>query len=230
MEVMAKSPTKFQCHHCQKKFVLERAFMNHKCTEMQKAELLKTVDGQAAYIHYTYWLRKKGRKAPPIETFLTSSYFRSFVAFAEFIRAVSLPTPEKYIDIMVDKEIAPLLWPRSECYSMFLQWYDNKSPPIEQVDISVNTILDLSDEAELSPSELFDELHIRDIMQLLQERKLSPWFLLCSKKFKEKLKSASVEDNKQLMRLIGINYWASKLESNESVVKQTKMITAAMGL
>ena len=230
MTTMVKSTTKFQCHHCGKRFLLERAFMNHKCTQMAKSEILKTVDGQAGYVHYSYWLRKKSKKAPPIETFLSSSYFRAFISFAEFVRAVNLPNAEMYIDIMVDKGIAPLLWPRSECYAMYLQWFDAKSPPMEQVNISVDTILNLSDQAGVTPAELFDVLHIRDIMQLLQERKLSPWFLLCSKKFKEKLTSSSPDDNKQLMRLIGIDYWAGKLSENESVVKQVKMITAAMGV
>lgn len=230
MTVMVKAPPKFQCHHCGKKFMLERAFMNHQCPEMEKNEMLKTVDGQAAYVHYTTWLKKQNRKAPPIETFLYSTYFRSFYNFAQFIRSVSLPNPDKYIDIMVEKKIAPLLWPRPECYSMYLQWNDNKSPPLEQVNISVDTILDLSDAANCSPSELFDAIHIRDIIQLLQERKLSPWFLLCSKKFKEKLAMASDDDNKQLMRLIGIGYWANKMAENENDVRQIKLIVSALGV
>lgn len=222
--------TKFQCHHCGKKFLQERAWMNHKCGDMKKAEILKTVEGQAAYIHYAYWLRKKGRKAPPIETFLHSTYFRSFLNFVEFTKQVSLPNTEKYIDIMCEKDIAPLLWPRSECYSMYLQWYDNRSSPMQQVEDSVNTILNLAEKSGISPSELFDVLHIRDIIQLIQERKLSPWFLLCSKKFKQKLSAAGEDDNKQLLRLIGINYWALKLEENDATVQQIKEITSAMDL
>jgi hypothetical protein len=227
---MVKSTAQFQCTYCSKKFVLERAFMNHKCTDMEKAEMLKTVDGQAAYVYYSYWLKKKNKKAPPIETFLHSSYFRSFMNFVDFVKGVNLPSYEKYIDIMLEKSISPLLWPRNECYSMYLQWYDNKVEPLEQVSISVDTILDLSEKVGVTPVELFNNLHIRDIMQLIQERQLSPWFLLCSKKFKEKLAVASEDDSKQLMKLIGINYWASKLVDNEKEVNEIKQIVNALEL
>jgi hypothetical protein len=230
MTVVMDNKTKFQCHHCKKKFLQERAFMNHQCPEMKKAEILKTVEGQAAYIHYSYWLKKKGRKAPPIDTFLHSTYFRSFLNFVEFAKDVSLPNTEKYIDIMCEKEIAPLLWPRSECYSMYLQWYDNKYDPIQQVNESVNTIFDFAEKLNIAPEAFFQMLSMRDIIYLVQQRKLSPWFLLCSKKFKEKLTTADDDDTKQLMKLIGINYWALKLEENDDVVQSIKQITTEMGL
>ena len=227
---MVRGESKFKCQHCGKKFVLERAYMNHECEDMRKSEILKTIDGQAAYVHYSRWMEKKKRKAPPIETFLHSTYFRSFLKFAVFVRDVNLPNSEKYIDLMIEKEIAPILWTHSECYAIYLQWNDNKSPALEQVDISVNTILDLAEQSELSPVALFNLLHIRDIIQLLQERKLSPWFLLCSKKFKTKLAEATIEDNKELLKLIGINYWAAKLEDNVQIVKQIKIIISALDL
>jgi hypothetical protein len=93
-----------------------------------------------------------------------------------------------------------------------------------------DTILDLSEKVGVTPVELFNNLHIRDIMQLIQERQLSPWFLLCSKKFKEKLAVASEDDSKQLMKLIGINYWASKLVDNEKEVNEIKQIVNALEL
>ncbi len=215
----------FQCKHCNKKFSSERIFMNHYCSEMKRNEILKTVDGQASYILYSYWLKKQNRKEPSIETFSQSTYFRSFYNFVKFIKDVTLYKPEEYIEIMIEKKISPRLWPRNECYSLYLQWQDNKLNPMQQVDVSVNTVLKISDNKNIHPSKFFELIDIKEIILLIQERKLFPWFLLCSKKFKEKLSTISDHDNKQLMKLIGINYWAEKLSSNENIVKNIKIIT-----
>jgi hypothetical protein len=197
---------------------------------MERAEVIKTAIGQSAYAHYQIWMTKNRRRAPPIETFQTSVYFTPFIKFAEFARNVSLPNVEKYIELMVEKKISPTLWSRNECYSIYLEWNDRLSTPMEQAEISVDTIMKIADAGGVSPGEAFKVLHPADIMQFLIERKLSPWLLLCSKAFKSKLKEMNEGEQKEIMRLIGIDYWATKLERNPKVVEEMKLIAKELGI
>jgi hypothetical protein len=220
----------YKCHHCGKPFTLERAYMNHRCHQMDKADMLKTAVGQSAYAHYSAWMIKMRRRPPPIDTFATSSYFTQFIKFAEFCRDVGLPSPDKYVELMVDRKISPSLWTRNECYSIYLEWNDRQSTPYEQATISVDTILKIAEAAEKTPADAFKVLEPSEIVQFLIERKFTPWLLLCSKAFKEKLQVMSEDEQKQIMRLIGINYWATKLERNPEVVKEMQLIAKELGI
>lgn len=220
----------YECHHCGKTFMMERAFMNHRCHQMERAELLHTATGQAAYSHYSTWMSKNGRKIPPADTFKTSMHFTSFVKFAEFVKSVNVPNPDKYIEIMASKSISPALWCRNECYAMYLEWNDRLSSPYEQAALSVETIMKIAEAGGCKPAEVFKIIQPGEIIQLLIERQLSPWVLLCSRSFKEKLQSMSEDEHRQLMRLIGIDFWALKLERNPEVVTDMKNIAVELGI
>lgn len=220
----------YSCEHCKKSFVMERAFMIHRCEQMDRVELMRTAIGQSAYAYYCAWMTKGRRKAPPADTFRTSTYFRSFIKFAEFIRKVSIPNPDKYIDIMVEKQISPILWCRNECYSMYLEWNDRLSSPYDQAQITIETIMKIAEVANITPSEVFQKLEPGEIIQLVVERKLSPWILLVSKAFKDKLVTMDVNQHTTLMRLIGIDHWAFKMEENREVIADMKLLVKELGI
>ncbi len=204
--------------------------MKHRCDAMERAELIKTSIGQSAYALYSVWMTKQHRKVPPIATFCTSAYFRGFIKFAEFVRKLNIPNVEKYIEIMTNKKISPWLWHRNECYSLYLEWNDKLSTPYDQAQISIDTILKMSEAAGITAAQVFEVLEPGEIIQLIIERKLSPWILLVSKTFKDKLQTMDANQHQALMRLIGIDYWAQKMEENRDVVSDMKMLVKELGI
>lgn len=220
----------YECKYCRRRMTNERAFMAHRCTQMERAEQQGTVVGQAAYLYYKLWFEEQRRKAPPHETFLTSAYYRSFVRFAEFVKDVNLPNPEKYIELMVEQKLAPVLWTRNEAYASYLNWSDHKAPPLEQAAETVQTIQTLAEQLQVAPADVFNLLDYGAVITLVQQRKLSPWLLLCSKRFKAWLMSRPEDEQKQFTRLIGIDYWAAKLERSPERVVELKEIAAALGI
>lgn len=226
---MANQPL-YDCKYCKKKFFNERTFMKHECTQMVRSREIQTIIGQSAYGMYKHWLEKQRRKPPPVEGFLTSSYYTSFIKFAEWCKETSIPDPQKYIELMVSEKISPALWRRNDAYQIYLEYVDKRSDPYEQVGVSVDTLLSISELMEVPPGEIFKSYTAGDILMLIQQRKLSPWLLFCSKKFKEWIGSLHEVDRSELMRSIGIEYWATKLEKAPEVVKQVKVIAEEMGI
>lgn len=220
----------YDCKYCRKRMVNERAFMAHRCTQMERAEQQNTLIGQTSYLFYKLWFDELKRKAPSHETFLTSAYYRSFTKFAEFVKEVNLPNPEKYVELMVEQKLAPALWTRNEAYSAYLGWADKQSPPMDQAAITVETLQTLAEQLGVTTGEVFDRLDYGAILTLVQQRKLSPWLLLCSKRFKEWLGKRSIDEQRNFMRLIGVEYWAFKMERAPTVVRELKDIAYALGI
>lgn len=220
----------FECHYCNKVFVREASFMKHKCPEMARAEDIRTPNGMAAYNMYSAWMKQCKRKVPPIETFSTSRYFKSMMNFVEKVHKLKLPNPEKFIQLMVSKDISPMLWCRDECYSLYLEWIDRTSDPIDQAQVSIDTMYKIADAAEIDVTKIFTVVTYRELMQLIRQRQMSPWLLLCSKGFKTLLASLDESERDEILNLIGYNYWAEKFAANPMTVEQMKMIAMELGI
>ena len=220
----------YECKFCKKQFFNERAFMKHECTQMRRSYEIQTIVGQKAYGLYKYWLEKQRRKPPAIEGFLNSSYYSSFIKFVQWVGETAIPDPTLYVEEMVKNKIAPALWRRNEAYQMFLEYMDKKSDPYTQVSISVDTILLFSEGLEIPPGDVFKFLSIHDIIQLIHQRRLSPWLLFCSTKFKEWLNSLQEGERNELMKIIGINFWSQKLEKSQKEVTEIREIAKVLGI
>ena len=204
--------------------------MKHECTQMIRGKEIQTVIGQSAYGLYKVWMEKQRRAAPPIETFLSSAYFTSFMKFSEWIRETGVPDPQKYVELMVNAKIAPALWRRNEAYQIYLEHFDKRTDPISQATITLETILALAEGLECEPGEVFGKFQVGDILELIQQRRLSPWLLFCSRSFKDWYQGLHSADRSALMKSIGIDYWANKMENKPAVVAELKEIAESIGL
>lgn len=206
---------RFTCRYCHRPFVREDRYLVHKCQQMKRLEELQTPEGQAGWQYYQMWMRAQKRMAPPAKSFLASKYYRTFINFAKHVKTVGLPKPEKFIWLMKEKELQPTIWTNDEVYSMYIEFLDRQSLPLEQAKLSVETLLNIADKKCIDVCDVFDNLTPNEVLQLIRRRQLSPWLLLFSKKFKQLFKEkASTEQRIILETMIRGDYWAEKLASH----------------
>ena len=220
----------YSCKYCSKKFLNERTFMKHNCTPMFRSREIQTIVGQQAYKMYCLWLEKQRRKAPPPEIFMTSSYYSSFINFANWTRETGIPDSPRYIELMIEAKISPALWRRTEAYQIFLEYIDKRSDPIDQVIKSCETIVMIAEGLEIEPNQIFSRFTSGEISDLIYQRQLSPWLLFCSKSFKNWIEKLHPVERIDLMKNIGVNFWANKLEKSPEIVKQVKSMAEELGL
>lgn len=220
----------YRCKYCKRDFTRELAFQKHECTQMVRAKEIQTIEGRHAYELYKVWMDKQGRKAPPIETFVVSAYYSSFYQFAVWVRQTGIPQPEKYVELMADSKIAPAIWRRQEAYQIYLEWNDKKSSPIDQAAITVDTLTTLAEIIECEPREVFDHFRIGEILELIQQRRLSPWLLFCSKAFKEWVSKLDPHEKKLFMKSIGVDYWSMKMEREPETIRGLRELAESLGI
>lgn len=221
---------KWTCGFCSRDFQLEARFMEHKCREKERHYELRSSVGLAAYAHYSEWMRQKKHTVPPIETFAEARLYTTFVKFAEYCTRVHIPNVRQFITVMIESNISPVLWSRDQMFSMYLERYDTSYKPESQALDSIQLIKDLADDLCCEPRAVFKEISIERLVKLIQQRKLSPWFLLASNEFKKFLVDLTPERKVQLQIVLNPGAMIERIRRNEELFRTIKAAVAEEGL
>lgn len=190
---------KWSCEFCEHDFASERTFMKHRCRERERIEELRGPIGQSAYAFYGDWMRLNKRSVPSVETFASSINYNAFIKFAHHVRRVNMPNPPGFVKTMVENgNIQPVLWCRDNVYAMYLQSYDKIVSPTTQFVNSLDLVLEYAKEYNCAPKEVFAAVGVSKILELVQKRKLSPWFLVSSTAFRTYMKAQTGIDADRL--------------------------------
>lgn len=221
----------YTCEYCHRKFVKQTTYEKHTCSKKEKAELIKSLDGQAAYIHYTNWLKSYHRKVPEINTFIDSSFFTAFLNFARFVKKTHIAYPNDFIKIMKEKDISPNLWTKPECFKLYLIYLDDLQPPVEQAIRTVETLFHISDKFNIPITTIVKTaLSDNDIIKLIQERKISLWLLLNSDSFIQRLANMDQDSYNYLNSVISMDDWVTIINNRPDIKQEMKEICKDLGI
>ena len=221
----------FVCKFCHKTLVTETAYLRHKCKEMKRFEEFQSPRGQAALGYYQRWMRVMKRNPPGASAFLESKYFRTFLNFADFVAKVKLPLPEKFIWLMNEKKYPPTMWILDDAYTQYLEFLDRKADPMDQVALSIKTLLTISNAADCDIQNTFDILTPGELIHLVRIRQLSPWLLLHSIKFKLFFRDKMSDEQRIILEsLINPEYWMDQFETKEADVAKIKAYVKEMNM
>ena len=219
----------FRCDFCGTVYKRESSFIKHTCEPQRRHELIQQPIGQAAYLLYGKWWKQRKRQVPNIETFSKSNLFNVFVKFAEKVKQTKLNV-DLFIRIVTDLKLSPDQWLRDDVYAKYIEHIDKTLPSKQQIQISVEYILKLTDALECDTSEIFEQLLATELQQLIRDRKLTPWILLHSRAFKTWLIKQEYDNQVRLQELIVPMYWKLRFAREPDMVVYAKKITTALGL
>ena len=222
----------YVCPYCNKSFKIETWFLKHHCKEMKREEEFKSPAGQAAWGYYKYWMKQKYKNLPSDpNTFKKSKFFSNFYKFTEFSQQSNLPDVKLYIKLMLAHKIDPVNWSKDGAYRKYLDYVTYKLSPHDLIKITIKTLLDVAAKTNEDVSNIFEILTPAEVIQLLYQRKLSPWLLIHSKKFTEFYKTkASTEQQINIQALVNPETWAKKFKKSPQDVKIVKKYINELGL
>lgn len=220
----------FECKHCGTVYKREAAFLNHECEEMRRKAELQTMVGQRAYQIYSKWLTMKHGRPPAIDTFATSKFYKTFVHIAKFVKAVKIADIGIFIKMAVEQDLPPSMWTQDAVYSKYLHYMMSSVPPREQMRVTVDTICQLADIFECDTADIFKHVTANELAQILRERKMSPWILMFSKKFKGFLMNMTPDVQQMFNDLVRPMYWKMKFDKSPKDVAYAKAIVQEMGI
>ena len=226
-----KDDKHYQCHFCGKRFKFEKRFIDHKCTPMRREEKLRTPLGQAAWQFYQDWMKLQRKRVPETKSFLKSRFYESFNRFSIHVKKLNLPNPQMFMKLMIDKGFDPTMWTTDPAYVEYMEHLDMVASSHEHAQITVDTILQLADVLECDTGDIFSELTANEVIELIKERKLSPWILLHSPKFMIFFRDNTTPEQKIVLEsLVRYNYWVTQFDKKPKDVEMMKVIVKEMNL
>lgn len=223
----------FECEHCHTQYVNERFFIKHafKCKVLAKKNEVKSVIGRNAFGYYKKYLETKRCYNTDIETFMSSKYYTSFINFAKFAIDKRIPDIPIYLEFVNGKRILPTVWSSSIVYSAYIKYLDTLNP-LRAVGVSIVCLQKLSKIFDCDIEEVLLKLYINEIIELLQSRHLSPWFLLNSVSIGKILTNPSITENqhKVLEMFINPSKWQKKFDKNRKEVDEIKKYLKELNL
>lgn len=218
------------CSYCTRHFSGEMTFMKHHCEPRRRALELMSPVGQASYGYYREWMRLKRFSQPSSAAFLESKFYRAFLNFAQMVIDANISNPEKYMQLMVQNNLLPVLWVRDSAYSIYLDWVDKRADPLDQVQESVNFLFDICEKENVKIQNVFKHLGTQKILSLIRQRRLTPWLLFCSAKFGEVLKSLEKSELGVFNTVVNSSYWADRFQNHPDIIENVKKIAKEVGL
>jgi hypothetical protein len=132
---------------------------------------------------------------------------------------------------MVRSGIDPNYWSSDVAYRKYLEYVTYQVSPHELAKITIKTLFDVADAADVDVEEVFEILTANDVIQLLQQRRLSPWVLLNSKKFADFYVNGSSREERIVMEsIINADYWKGRFKKYPKDVDTVRKYIAEMGL
>jgi hypothetical protein len=198
---------------------------------MIRDEEFRSPSGQAAWSYYQKWMRAYQRIVPKPQAFIKSKFYTSFIKFTKFVRKTNMPDTDTFIWLMKEKDISPTLWCNDQVYSLYLEFIDRRAVPEKQATITIDTLFKLSDAGEVDVGEIFNLLEANELIQLLRQRRVSPWILLNSAKFRVFFVEKTTPEQKIILEsIIRPEYWKGKFAANPKVVKKMKLFVDELQL
>jgi len=204
--------------------------MRHHCEPKRRAQELMSPIGQAAFGYYRDWMKMKRFSQPGAAAFMESKYYRAFVNFAQLVIDANISRPDKYMALMVEADVLPVLWCREQCYAVYLDWTDKLSDPLEQVQDSVNFLFDLCEKESVKIADIFNHLGGQRVLSLVRQRRLTPWLLFCSSKFGVFIKTLDKSQLVAFNAVVNSAYWGGRFQTEKATVNNIKQIAAEVGL
>lgn len=222
---------KLVCDFCGKNFKREVNFLKHKCEKMKRYDLFKKPLGHIAYLTFNQWRKISGYPPVTVETFTNSRYFNAFIEFAKFTTSQSIPDKIGYIELMVKKGLLPFNWSDSDVYDYYIENFDKEYTIDEKVDLSIETIREISIKNECKPSEIFNKVSPIQVLRYITARRLSPWLLLPSKKFMDFMTYKTNKEERLLFSsFIDVSQWKKYFTENPEKVAEIKNINRELGI
>lgn len=221
----------YECNFCNKKFSSLVKLHTHECEAKRRHEFSKTKQGLIAYETYCYWQKCRGYRVTNVQTFLDSKYYNCICQFIKYSKVIGLPDKNLYIDFMISCKLLPNFWRNEELTTFYMQKFDEITPPRKLIKISLSTLSTLTELLDCPVDKVFTKLEPIELIQLINERKITPWLLLLSKSFLIYMRDiANSQDRILLNSIVDADVWRLRFKKNPEIVQYVKQIVNTIGL
>lgn len=191
--------------------------------ESNEYEVLAAFEAQK---YYNRMMHRRG--STDIDKFVKTATYTHFVKLIRFSKEVHLPDLELYIKLMVDSKRSPNTWCTDRSYRVFLQKMNTSTNATDAIRLSAKELQDFSEKAELPVKEIVSLMAMPDVLQMIRQRRISPWIILNSRLFAQKISESDASQRDALSKIVDPDYWTIVMAQNRKAIKFAKDVCSAL--
>jgi hypothetical protein len=191
--------------------------------EKNNQETIAAFEAQKAY----HRLRHH-RGCKNVDNFLRTPSYPHFIRLIRFSKEVNLPDIEYYLKLMIASKRQPTTWCSDKSYRVFLQQINSSMAATDAIKMSAKELQDLSEKLDLSVREMVELMEVPEILQLVRQRRLSPWLIFNSDLLKKKFEALDEGMQKTATGIMDPNYWTVIMQQNGKAVLLAKKVNETL--
>lgn len=175
-----KNSPEYKCQYCNKEFIRETSFLNHKCEKMKRYEVRNenySKIAQEAYIAM-FPNNSQYKKCRTFEHFISSHFYKSLIEFGKFVVNSEIISPKKYMKFLNEHNVNVKNWTDYRIYSQFLKHMFSTETPEDALIRSLEFIEKWSSDNNCEFYEFFSKIHPVEAVVHIKSGRLSPWLIL----------------------------------------------------
>lgn len=186
---------------------------------------------EQAFEIYKLFMRTNNRKGVgTIEKFIELVQYVHYHKFALFVKHVHIDDISMYLRAMRTNKRSPNLWSNNWSYCLYFEFLDKKKTPIDAIEDTISTLFDIAELADLSVAQLLIDISVPEVLLLMRQRRLSPWIMLHSTTFKNKLEKVDEVLQLEFIDMFDMDSWQVKFAKNPSAVALAKNLCGELGI
>lgn len=224
-------PLKYGCEFCNREFVKEKTLVSHICeTKHRWLEKDKQSNRIAYQTFVQFYAKHTAAKKPKTQLeFIKSAYYVAFAKFGSYCVDVNCINISRYVDWLLRDQIKIDNWTSDRNYSKFLCEYLRTEDPLDAIERSVKTCIELAEAESIQPKDVLRYGNANKICYAITTGKISPWMLYQSISGVHFLDTLNPTHVKMIVDYIDPEQWALKFHRDPENVRTVKEILGAGG-
>lgn len=185
---------------------------------------------KAFELQKSYSRMQRRRQTRTMDDFIRTANYPHFIRLIKFSKDVNLPDVEYYLKLMLSAKRSPTTWTSDRSYRVFLEKMNASTSAFRSIDISAKELQSLARKLSMSVSGLVDAMTIGDMLQMVRQRRLSPWLILQSSAFSLMIAQADEGMQQTATKIIDPTYWTVIMSQNSDAVLLARKVVKALGI
>jgi len=182
---------------------------------------------KAGYTAFIYWYTRSygnSKSKKSYNDFITSSFYKNFVKFGNYITDSRISEWERYVDWLIKNGVKITDWPKDSIYYKFFYEIIKTETPERALERYVMFLQSWEEKTGNDWNTFWDKENIFSIVNYIKEGKISPWILFSYDSAIMFIKDLPDELLIDVNNSIDLAYWNSKASKNKEDIKWIKTL------
>jgi len=217
------------CSYCNKEFKRISAIEKHNCIYKQRFQLKSEPYHMIAYQCFLEYYKKYYRLEKTYMQFIRSSYYKTFVEFAQYCIDIKVNDIIDYLFYLGDRNTLYSKWTADSNYEAYIISKIKTESPMNGLSKTLQYAVKYAKSHNCDSQNIFNCMDNSQLCHAIASGRISPWVLYNCNSGLEFLSSLDASQQKSIWQYIDPDFWSSRLNIKREEAQVIKQLLIQAG-